>query len=859
MKTPTRTSTTRLDRANRPKHRGATIIATLVAACLLSACGKEAAETSAGGDPSEYTVAAFGYHDPNPADFNPLNGEAVLLRRDETAFFASTGSGVYGGFAFDDAGQSFNDLQASPAGALAGITDLFDVTSANVDDDPNIEVVAVGNTANGLAIRVVDSDAHGVFDGQGGFSITDQSFTHAQVRAADVDGDGRAEILIVGETASGVVARLYDDATANFKLLAEVYSGPGLEIAAAFGNFDADPQPELALLVDEGTDVKLTVLDDAKAAFKPLEQLSNTSLGLPATWTTYGLRLETGNFDGTDIQDEIAVLVDGYDTGGDQSASGNLNGVQLAYVDDALAGFVTSGKQQVLSTAGSWVRNGTNYRASAGWSWQTLATDSNGNGTAEIFLLGQTIDDSGARAWTLSALLSGQDAGATKAGAAPAADGGTNAGGGSPTGSNSWLTGGTSVTLAKGLPSGTSASLTVAAGRDANCQPQGPDCGADLMVALVNGGALTPYHVSAIIPTGQTKYSLSSAALAAPALPVLNGVAWAIGGDYDADSLRVRFTGQKTPELTNPKPFVVLAAPPAKAGISQDYGDTTSSYSVQSGLATSDMQAYKMSQSVTLSADVAIPETMISFGASASVGRALETSNTTTTTTSYGTSYSATYPDNVVIFNGTLAMRYQYVVTGGNSTSDPVGTRFTVDVPVGSRIYKWNVDNYNQFVGSDGPQISSDILPQTVGDPSTFPTPDQRDAILNRNLNSSWAQGLSTVGFDNSHSGLKIQLSTEATSEQALTYSVGASASLGLLFTATYSQTYDSTSSYSISVNQDTEYDASVGDISAQDDITNWGYSWGMFVYPTTLAHGQPIQVVQFWTQDLGAGYGAAN
>jgi hypothetical protein len=115
------------------------------------------------------------------------------------------------------------------------------------------------------------------------------------------------------------------------------------------------------------------------------------------------------------------------------------------------------------------------------------------------------------------------------------------------------------------------------------------------------------------------------------------------------------------------------------------------------------------------------------------------------------------------------------------------------------------------------------------------------------------------VGFDNSHSGLKIQLSTEATSEQALTYSVGASASLGLLFTATYSQTYDSTSSYSISVNQDTEYDASVGDISAQDDITNWGYSWGMFVYPTTLAHGQPIQVVQFWTQDLGAGYGAAN
>ncbi len=58
-----------------------------------------------------------------------------------------------------------------------------------------------------------------------------------------------------------------------------------------------------------------------------------------------------------------------------------------------------------------------------------------------------------------------------------------------------------------------------------------------------------------------------------------------------------------------------------------------------------------------------------------------------------------------------------------------------------------------------------------------------------------------------------------------------------------------------MTVGTETEYEGSVGDIASADDYEQWFYSFGLFVYPTTLAGGESVQVVDFWTEGLGPGY----
>lgn len=52
-----------------------------------------------------------------------------------------------------------------------------------------------------------------------------------------------------------------------------------------------------------------------------------------------------------------------------------------------------------------------------------------------------------------------------------------------------------------------------------------------------------------------------------------------------------------------------------------------------------------------------------------------------------------------------------------------------------------------------------------------------------------------------------------------------------------------------------TEFQGAVGDITDKEDYADWFFSYGLFVYPTTLAKGERVQVVDYWTEGFGPGY----
>src|SRR5690606_14376160 len=150
------------------------------------------------------------------------------------------------------------------------------------------------------------------------------------------------------------------------------------------------------------------------------------------------------------------------------------------------------------------------------------------------------------------------------------------------------------------------------------------------------------------------------------------------GGDFDADSLRIRYTGSKWLELARPRPIAIVAAAPAKDGISQNYGETSTAYGTAVSGGNSTSEEYGISQKISLSFDFAVPVLDFASGAAqAEMERQFTRSHSSTHLVRYGTSYEGAYPDDVIVFSGTLCMRYEYAILGGGEP-EQIGQKMTI-------------------------------------------------------------------------------------------------------------------------------------------------------------------------------------
>ncbi|MFT5153052.1 MAG: hypothetical protein ACI841_003051, partial [Planctomycetota bacterium] len=328
-----------------------------------------------------------------------------------------------------------------------------------------------------------------------------------------------------------------------------------------------------------------------------------------------------------------------------------------------------------------------------------------------------------------------------------------------------------------------------------------------------------------------------------------------VAGDFDDDGLRLQWTGIKHRELPSPIPMVLLAAPPTKAGILQNYDNTGSSYSVS----TTTEQALELSMGASLSLAVGFEvedlfglfgvESTLTIEAAYEKTLGLGSSITTTNT------FSGSHDRNSIVFAGVLQQVYDYEVLAAPN-ADAIGTIMTLNVPVESRIYKWSLDFYAQNVAG-GNMISPYVLGHTIGDPTSYPT----EAGLKGLLTSAggpfagWSGSKTTVGEGTASNGVGLEIASVTSVGDTVSFSVEASSQLkagGVTVGATVAVFGGVT--YTVTTSKSASFEGEIGDIDGAD-WNDWFYDVGLVVYTREVPDELPYQVVQFWTDPLGVGY----
>lgn len=327
-------------------------------------------------------------------------------------------------------------------------------------------------------------------------------------------------------------------------------------------------------------------------------------------------------------------------------------------------------------------------------------------------------------------------------------------------------------------------------------------------------------------------------------------------GDVDGDNTTVRYTGEHWLAMSEPRIVVAMAMPPGWAQIPQDnVTNTWVGYGQVRDVSQSESNEISVSAAVTLSVEAGDPFGIVSANASVSLKQELTKTETTTSTISTGVKRVGNWApdelDDFVIYVATEYHRYQYAVV---SHDDPakIGERFTLDVPLETNTFKKTVSAFNEQNG-EFRDIGPETFGHTVGDPTSYPTTEDRDALLQ--TWTGWrtpAVGapLYTVG-ETAAGGTEvfISMSDEHASAEARTLGVETSAGFAVGGVGVESSVgVSSTAIYEIAVAESTEYVGSVGDIPSSH-YAQWEYGFGMFVYNFERDDGAKYQVINWCVQ----------
>ncbi|MEO1696056.1 MAG: hypothetical protein AAFU73_02095 [Planctomycetota bacterium] len=352
---------------------------------------------------------------------------------------------------------------------------------------------------------------------------------------------------------------------------------------------------------------------------------------------------------------------------------------------------------------------------------------------------------------------------------------------------------------------------------------------------------------------------LITSTAASPTQPIALAV-----GEFDGDGLRVRYEGTQI-RASNPVPLTLLAAAPTKAGIGQNYSGTSTGYSVATGSGFE--TELSLSTSLSAKAGFEIEDFTGTFGASvkATVEVESRTSNAVSSTTTFVTGYEGGAEADVIVFASNQFLVHTYLILDADDPN-AVGERFSIDVPIDTRISKWTVPFFNAAVAPRY-RIGTDLLPHTVGDPSTYRNYGAMAADIGGLV--GWeTPGALTVGQGTGGNvSMAIELATENATTQQTEVSVGTEASYKAYGASVETSVSAGVgSAYTVSTNRTTTFSGQLGDISGPDYV-DWAYAAGMVVYqawrtadgnnePTGwLPGGYPLTVVDFWVDPFGAAY----
>ena len=763
--------------------------------------------------------------------------ETMLLERHELGFFMASADNVsVGGTALilDDAANGEGNLPGSLSSNSMG-RNVRDAVSADIDNDGRDEMVVLARNSDRFQVYRVDVNPQGVSSWQL-LSTLDPLSTNEMVEGTltvgDFDGDKRDEIAVfrtvglidgMGNTSSVWV--LDDPVDGGGMLFEQHYGasdeyGPYNNYSGIAADVDGDGDEEL-ILQRQGQNgskgnVRFTLLDwshDQNAFWTRVYKQWVFQNTLPTLGYQMTSKSAAGQFDG-DSADEIVL----FSTWPRSTTNAYLTVDQYNF-DVAANRFETvaratfSGNHEIVPFAESAI--------------DVCAFDRYGDGKEWIGIISKTLGgDAGIRALRLNP-----------------SDG-------------SWF----SDSLSDDIPTQSDAVSLAAADSNGDSTEElyagfswGASTYKSAWVELIYGDGVTE---SRRLPI----YGSVTSTSAANTRPLILAP-----GEYDGDGLRVRYQGS-TIRISNPVPLTLLAAVPTKAGINQNYLGSSSGYSIAMGSGTE--TTYSTSTTITAAVGYEFEEFTGTFGATvkATMERESSTTSTSSTTTTFVTGYEAGNEADVIVFASNNYLVHEYRIMDAVEPGS-VGQTFSIDVPLETRISKWTVPYYNSLVPLQY-QMTSDLLPHTVGDPSTYRNFSEM-ANLTANLVSWRTPSIINVGQGlGGYVSSAIELASENATTEQTELALGASASFKAFgVTAEGSISMGNGSAYTVSTNQETVYGAQIGDIAASDYST-WAYGIGLSVYqawriadtsnqPTGqwLPGGYPLTVINFWVDPFGAGY----
>jgi len=777
-------------------------------ALALTACSGGGGGSSGGGGPGldqgSYTVDAFSYVDSHPPAFHPLGNEGLVTDPlDETAIFYGVGSNANGRILDDKLAGS--GVLANTATLFAAGEVVLATAAGNVDMDMASELVVVTRLGTSHKVQILERNAGGTYVNAASFAIPAESQT-AGIGLGDVDGDHRDEIVIV----RGTVARVYDDGENGFAPLKAL----SLSVAANFGpgnvcltDFDSDGRDEIAIVMPQGDWGAARIYDDAQTNYTLIA--GPTILGKRARWLA-------GDLHG-DGQEELVGV----------SCDTNFAGLTIRAFE-----YRWSPTTPHFMSVASYSDSADGLIELFGQPpneehWDVALLDTDGDGDDELITVLPTRlfnpfgGGSGPAGYEMKRVVR--------------SGGGWTAS--TPTDLGNWA-------LATTFPR-----LTVG---DWNT-----DGAQDALLAL-SGTTTNLRRITWKPSLSITNLAALTGASSTP--PIL------ASGDFDADGTLLRRTGNDSYDVGDPIPLVLLTAAPTKAGIAQNYGATSTGYSV----ASSSSQSIGVTNTTTYSVTQELSTSLGSFfgvSASGTIESSFEKSSISKETTTYVQGFSGGYDQDVIVFQGTLYHSYGYRIEH-SPNPELEGLEITFDVPVSSKTYKWTTDKYNSTFGAPF-ALGSNLLSHTIGDPTSYLTPAQATGLVQTYVGWKTPTATTVGATNNGSNSAAIELENESTTSTQRTITLSGEGSFSAGFSTTkISAGFGSSRMYEVSYSDTTTYEGVVGDIAP----AAWNamhYEFGMLVYhygvlsnssneplpsnqqPTNV---RPMQVVTFWTDAFGAG-----
>jgi hypothetical protein len=360
-----------------------------------------------------------------------------------------------------------------------------------------------------------------------------------------------------------------------------------------------------------------------------------------------------------------------------------------------------------------------------------------------------------------------------------------------------------------------------------------------------------------------------------PGTLAVNGPTIAMGNIED-NSARVHYVGH-TLTFTDPIVIAVLASPPywsevasADSGYAGAYPGWVTTFGETSSHETDTSASVGFSVGFTLSFEHELTAPV--FGVKLSKFTA-ETSFSMATnwqwTTSYNVSKSIQWNcpggEDEVVFASVPMDEYQYQIDYSNDPTDnPVGKSLYISIPRPFAIHQVTRDYFNASIGSGViPPIDGAVLGHTLGQPKSYPTSAQKDALLATYFpNDSGAQAdyqyaAQPVGQGSNNApsagstNLQIVVTSGASKTFGQDFSNDTSIGAGIGdFSATFDAGFSTSYSATTSTSSGTSFGGTVGFLPTSYYANpNYSYSAGLFAYPYALANGKRFWVVDYWVQ----------